>query len=197
MAVQSMMAQPQVTRLLLAWNQGDDEAFNELLPIVYGELRRLARSYMARERRGHTLQPTALINEVYLRLVDVRKVQWQNRAQFVGVCARLMRRILVDAARSRGSNKRGGQAQQIPFDERLAPQGGRPDELLALDEALNRLAETGPRRSQVVELRMFGGLTVEESAEALHVSAETVMRDWRFAKAWLSRELRGGGSTRA
>ena len=127
-----MMARPpQVTRLLLAWNQGDDAALDELLPIVYGELRRLARSYMARERQGHTLQPTALINEVYLRLVDVRKVQWQNRAQFVAVCARLMRRILVDAARSRGSNKRGGQAQQIPFDERLAPQGGRQDELLA------------------------------------------------------------------
>ena len=125
-----MMAQPpQVTRLLLAWNQGDDAALNELLPIVYGELRRLARSYMARERHGHTLQPTALINEVYLRLVDVRKVQWQNRAQCVAVCARLMRRILVDAARSRGSNKRGGQAQQIPFDERLAPQGRAPERI--------------------------------------------------------------------
>ena len=187
-----MVAQPaQVTRLLLAWNQGDEAALDELLPIVYAELRRLARSYMARERYGHTLQPTALINEVYLRLVDVRQVHWQNRAQFVAVCARLMRRVLVDAARSRGSTKRGGQAQQIPFDERLAPQGGRQDELLALDAALNRLAETRPRRSQVVELRVFGGLTVEESAEALHVSPETVMRDWRFAKAWLRRELKG------
>jgi RNA polymerase sigma factor (TIGR02999 family) len=193
-----MVAQPaQVTRLLLAWNQGDDAALNELLPIVYAELRRLARSYMARERHGHTLQPTALINEVYLRLVDVRQVQWQNRAQFVAICARLMRRVLVDAARSRASTKRGGQAHRIPFDERLAPQGGRQDELLALDEALNRLAETRPRHSQVVELRVFGGLTVEESAEALHVSPETVMRDWRFAKAWLTRELKGDWSTRA
>jgi RNA polymerase sigma factor (TIGR02999 family) len=193
-----MVAQPaQVTRLLLAWNQGDDAALEELLPIVYAELRRLARGYMARERHGHTLQPTALINELYLRLVDVRQVQWQNRAQFVAVCARLMRRVLVDAARSRGSTKRGGQARQIPFDERLAPRGGRQDELLALDEALNRLAETRPRRSQVVELRVFGGLTVEESAEVLHVSAETVMRDWRFAKAWLTRELKGGWSTDA
>jgi RNA polymerase sigma-70 factor (ECF subfamily) len=193
-----MVTQPaQVTRLLLAWNQGDDAALDELLPIVYAELRRLARSYMARERHGHTLQATALINEAYLRLVDVRQVEWQNRAQFVAVCARLMRRILVDAARSRGSTKRGGQAQQIPFEERLAPQGGRRDELLALDEALNRLAEMHPRRSQVVELRVFGGLTVEESAEALRVSAETVMRDWRFAKAWLTRELKSNGSTRA
>jgi len=193
-----MVAQPaQVTRLLLAWNQGDDAALEELLPIVYAELRRLARGYMARERHGHTLQPTALINELYLRLVDVRQVQWQNRAQFVAVCARLMRRVLVDAARSRGSTKRGGQVQQIPFDERLAPRAGRQDELLALDEALNRLAETQPRRSQVVELRVFGGLTVEESAEALHVSAETVMRDWRFAKAWLTRELKGDWSTGA
>jgi RNA polymerase sigma factor (TIGR02999 family) len=193
-----MVVQPaQVTRLLLAWNQGDDAALDELLPIVYAELRRLARSYMARERDGHTLQPTALINELYLRLVDVRKVQWQNRAQFVAVCARLMRRVLVDAARSRRSTKRGGQAQQIPFDERLAPQGGRQDELLALDEALNRLAETRPRPSQVVELRVFGGLTVEECAEALHVSTETVMRDWRFAKAWLTRELKGDWSTGA
>jgi RNA polymerase sigma factor (TIGR02999 family) len=193
-----MEAQPaQVTRLLLAWNQGDDGALDELLPILYAELRRLARSYMARERHGHTLQPTALINEMYLRLVDVRQVQWQNRAQFVAVCARQMRRILVDAARSRGSTKRGGQAQQIPFEERLAPQGGRQHELLALDEALNRLAESYPRRSQVVELRVFGGLTVEESAEALHVSAETVMRDWRFAKAWLTRELKGNWSNRA
>ena len=193
-----MVAQPaQVTRLLLAWNQGDDAALDELLPIVYAELRRLARSYMARERHGHTLQATALINEAYLRLVDVRQVEWQNRAQFVAVCARLMRRILVDAARSRGSTKRGGRAQQIPFEERLAPQSGRQDELLALDEALNRLAEMHSRRSQVVELRVFGGLTVEESAEALHVSAETVMRDWRFAKAWLTRELKSNWSTRA
>jgi RNA polymerase sigma factor (TIGR02999 family) len=193
-----MVAQPaQVTRLLLAWNQGDDAALDELLPIVYSELRRLARSYMARERRGQTLQPTALINEVYLRLVDVRQVQWQNRAQFVAVCARLMRRVLVDAARSRGSTKRRGDAPHIPFDDSLASQNGRQDELLALHEALNRLAETRPRCSQVVELRVFGGLTVEESAEALHVSAETVMRDWRFARAWLTRELKRDWSTRA
>jgi RNA polymerase sigma-70 factor (ECF subfamily) len=134
---------------------------------------------------------------VFLRLVDVRKVQWQNRAQFVAICARLMRRILVDAARARGSNKRGGGAPQVAFDERLAPQSSRQVEMLALDEALNRLAQTEPRRCQVVELRMFGGLTVEESAEALHVSAETIMRDWRFARAWLSRELKGGRSARA
>lgn len=193
-----MVAQPaQVTRLLLAWNQGDDAALDELLPIVYAELRRLARSYMARERHGNTLQPTALINELYLRLIDVRKVQWQNRAQFVAVCARLMRRVLVDAARSRGASKRRGQAPQIPFDDSLAPQAGRQDELLALHEALNRLADTRPRCSQVVELRVFGGLTVEESADALHVSSETVMRDWRFARAWLTRELKRDWSTRA
>jgi RNA polymerase sigma factor (TIGR02999 family) len=184
------MPQPrEVTRLLLAWTDGDAAALNELLPIVHAELRRLARRYMARERPGHTLQPTALVNEVYVRLVDLRRVQWQNRAQFAAVCARLMRRILVDAARSRRSAKRGAKVTLVSFDEGLAPQPGRQDELLALDDALNRLAETGPRRSQVVELRLFGGLTVEESAEALHVSAETVMRDWRFAKAWLSREL--------
>ena len=187
----------EVTRLLLAWTDGDAAALNELLPIVHAELRRLARRYMAHERPGHTLQPTALVNEVFLRLVDLRRVQWQNRAQFVAVCARLMRRILVDAARSRQSAKRGAGVPLVSFDERLAPQWGRQDELLALDDALNRLAETGPRRSQVVELRLFGGLTVEESAEALHVSVETVMRDWRFAKAWLSRELKGSGSARA
>ena len=187
----------EVTRLLLAWTDGDAAALNELLPIVHAELRRLARRYMARERPGHTLQPTALVNEVYVRLVDLRRVQWQNRAQFVAVCARLMRRILVDAARSRQSAKRGAGVPLVSFDERLAPQWGRQDELLALDDALNRLAETGPRRSQVVELRLFGGLTVEESAEALHVSVETVMRDWRFAKAWLARELKGSGAARA
>ena len=187
----------EVTRLLLAWTDGDAAALNELLPIVHAELRRLARRYMARERPGHTLQPTALVNEVYVRLVDLQRVQWQNRAQFAAVCARLMRRILVDAARSRRSAKRGAKVALVSFDERLAPQPGRQDELLALDDALNRLAETGPRRSQVVELRLFGGLTVEESAEALHVSVETVMRDWRFAKAWLSRELKGSGSARA
>jgi RNA polymerase sigma factor (TIGR02999 family) len=187
----------EVTRLLLAWTDGDAAALNDLLPIVHAELRRLARRYMARERRGHTLQPTALVNEVYLRLVDIRRMHWQNRAQFVAVCARLMRRILVDAARSRRSAKRGDNARLVSFDERLAPQGGRQDELLALDDALNRLAEKGVRRSQVVELRLFGGLTIEESAAALHVSVETVMRDWRFAKAWLSRELKGSRSTRA
>jgi RNA polymerase sigma-70 factor (ECF subfamily) len=186
----------QVTRLLLAWHQGDEAALNELLPLVYGELRRLARSYVARERPGRTLQPTALINEVYLRLVDIRQVQWQNRAQFIALCARLMRRILVDAARSRGASKRGSGALTIPFDERLAPQDGRAEEVIALDEALSRLAETHPRRSQVVELRVFGGLTVEESAEALHVSVETIMRDWRFAKAWLARALNGDRSAR-
>ena len=186
-----------VTQLLRAWNQGDAAALDELLLIVEGELRRLARRYMAGERQGHTLQPTALINEMYVRLVDVQNVQWQNRPHFIAVCARLMRRVLVDAARTRGASKRGGQTRAVAFDERLVPLSGGQEELLALDEALNRLAETGARRSQIVELRVFGGLTIEESAKALQVSKATVMRDWRFARAWLARELKGSRPGRA
>ena len=184
----------EVTQLLQAWSEGDERARDKLIPLVYDELHRLARRYMAGERPGQTLQTTALVNEAYLRLVDVKAVRWQNRAHFFGVSAELMRRILVDHARSRRSLKRGGEAQRVSLDEALvvSPEGGadlRAD-LVALDDALNTLAAMDPRRSRVVELRFFGGLSVEETTEVLKVSAETVMHDWKLAKAWLLRELR-------
>jgi len=178
-----------VTDLLLAWGRGDDSALQQLIPMVRLELQRLARRHMRRERDGHTLQTTALVNEAYLRLVDLSRVRWQDRAHFFAMSARLMRRILVDHARSRGFVKRGGGATTIPFDESIVPVE-RSADIVALDDALRTLAESDQRKSQVVELRFFGGLTVEETAEALGVSPETVMRDWRVAKAWLLRELR-------
>ena len=181
----------QVTSLLLAWNSGDQSAFERLAPIVYGELKRLARGYMARERGGHTLQPTDLVNEVYLKLVDVNRIQWQNRAHFFAMSARLMRRILVDFARARHARKRTAGGQQVPIDDALAVVDPATD-FVALDEALNSLAMLDARRSQVVELRFFGGLSVIETAEALDVSEDTVTRDWKVAKAWLSRELHAG-----
>jgi RNA polymerase sigma factor (TIGR02999 family) len=183
---------PDVTRLLLAWRGGDAEALQALLPLVYVELRRLAHRQMRGERPGRTLQTTALVHEAYLRLVDSDRVRWQNRAHFFAISAQLMRRILVDAARSRGSLKRGGEAVHIALDD--APLVSRePDtDVIALDEALTRLATVDARKSQVVELRYFGGLSVEETAEALHVSPETVMRDWKMAKLWLLRELKRG-----
>lgn len=190
-----MAAQEQpreVTQLLLAWNDGDESALEKLVPLVYEELRRLARRYMRRERPDHTLQTTALINEAYLQLVDIRNVHWQNRAHFFALCARLMRRILVDFARTRNYAKRGGGARPLSLDESPAVSPARSTDLVAVDEALNALTKIDDRKAQVVELRFFGGLTVEESAEVLKVSPETVRRDWRLAKVWLLRELRAG-----
>ena len=183
-----------ITQLLLAWSDGDQAALEKLIPLVHAELRRLARGYMRRESPGHLLQTTALVNEAYLRLVDQRKVKWQNRAQFFGVSAQLMRRILVDFARARNNLKRGGKARQVSLDDALVVSQERGADLVALDDALTALAEIDPRQSQVVELRFFGGLSVEESAEVLKVSPETIMRDWKVAKLWLLREL-GAGAT--
>jgi len=181
-----------VTGLLQAWGKGDEGALQKLMPLVYGQLHAAARRYMAHERPGHTLQTTALIHETYLRLVNVRQIKWQHRAHFLAMCAQLMRRILIDNARSRNYQKRGGAAPRVCFDEGLAvtPQ---PDlDLLALDDALQRLAQMDERKGRVVELRFFGGLGVKETAEVMKVSPETVMRDWKTAKVWLLRELRGG-----
>jgi len=183
-----------ITQLLLAWSEGDQTALEKLIPLVHAELRRLARSYMRRESPGHLLQTTALVNEAYLRLVDQRKVKWQNRAQFFGVSAQLMRRILVDFARARDNLKRGGKARQVSLDDALVVSQEREADLVALDDALTALAEIDPRQSQVVELRFFGGLSVEETAEVLKVSPETVMRDWKVAKLWLLRELSAGAT---
>lgn len=178
-----------VTQLLRAWSEGDEQALGILIPLVHKELHRLARHYMAGESPGHTLQTTALVNEAYLRLVDVKKVSWQNRAHFFGVSANLMRRILVDLARSRHSLKRGGDANTLSLEEALIVSPERGEDVVALDDTLKVLASIDPRRSRVVELRFFGGLGVEETAEVLKVSPETVMHDWKLAKAWLLREL--------
>jgi RNA polymerase sigma factor (TIGR02999 family) len=180
----------QVTTLLLAWANGDDAALQQLVPLVHRELRRLARRAMAGERADHTLQPTALVNEVYLRMVDLKSVRWNDRAHFFALSARLMRRILVDLARSRNYQKRGGGMTIVGLDEAGVPAPARGEDLAALDEALERLATLDPRRSQVVELRFFGGLDVDETAEVLNVSRHTVMRDWTLARTWLFRELR-------
>jgi RNA polymerase sigma-70 factor, ECF subfamily len=180
----------EVTRILHAWGSGDQHAVDKLMPLVYGELRRLARQYMRRERPGHTLQPTALVHEAYLRLVDQHAVKWQNRAHFFGVAAQLMRRILVDYARRHQAAKRGGAVFKVSLDEAFAATEQRSEDVVGLDEALNRLAAMDPRQERVVELRLFSGLTVEETAEVLHVSPATVKREWTTAKAWLSRELR-------
>ena len=217
----------EVTGLLLAWRQGDDAALEQLMPVVYAELRRRAQHYMAGERAGHTLQATALVNEVYLKLVDSRRVHWQNRAHFLGACrelapskqesttyepspvckllilscrllipdrllavsAQLMRRVLVDFARSKQSQKRGERGQRITLDDEIAvaPEPGR--DMVALDDALKALEQVDSRKSKVVELRFFGGLTAEETAQVLAVSADTVLRDWKLAKVWLLREL--------
>lgn len=180
-----------VTRLLKAWGAGETEALETLAPRVHSELHRLARQYMSREQPGHTLQTTALVNEVYLRLVDGAQVSWQDRAHFFAISAQMMRRILIDFARSRHYQKRGGDAQQVSLDEALVVSPERGGDLLALDEALNRLEALDARKSQVVELRYFGGLSVKETAEVLKISVETVMRDWKFAKAWLLQALGG------
>jgi RNA polymerase sigma-70 factor, ECF subfamily len=180
----------EVTRLLQAWSEGNESALERLIPLVYEELHRLAHHYMARERPGHTLQTSALLNEAYLRLVDSPKPSWQSRAQFFAVSAQVMRRILVDWARSRQALKRGGEVRPLELEEALVVGDGRGADLVALDEALKALGALDPRKSEVVELRFFGGLSVEETAEVLKVSPETVMRDWKFAKSWLRRELR-------
>jgi RNA polymerase sigma-70 factor (ECF subfamily) len=185
-----VLAQPaNPTTLLLAWGRGDQAALGRLLPLVHDELRRLARRHMARERVGHTLQATALVNEAYLRLIEITQVRWQNRAHFFAMASRVMRRILVDSARARRYQKRGGGAEQVSLDEALLVSKEPAQDLVALDAALDALAALDSRRSQVVEMRFFGGLSVKETAEALHVSADTVMRDWRLAKVWLLREL--------
>ena len=176
------------TALLLAWGDGDQAAFDELVPLVHEELRRIARVHMRRERPDHMLQATALVNEAYMRLVDVKRVQWQNRTHFLAMAARVMRRILVESARARGFQKRGAAAQRVSLDEALT-MTTRSRDLVALDAALQALSDVDPRKGQVVEMRYFGGLSVEETAAALQVSTGTVMRDWRLAKVWLLREL--------
>ena len=182
------MAADDITRLLQAWSSGDAGALDALMPLVYDELHRAAHAYMAREAPDNTLQTTALVNEVYLRLLGTRDIDWQNRAHFQAVCATLMRRILTDFARARKSQKRGGAAPHVALDEVLVSTTPRID-LLELNDALKGLAEVQERQARVVELRFFGGLSVDETAEVLHVSAETVHRDWRLAKEWLLREL--------
>jgi RNA polymerase sigma factor (TIGR02999 family) len=178
-----------VTQLLIEWREGDQTALDRLIPLVYEEMRRLARYYMRRERREHTLQTTALINEAYIRLVEHKGMRWQNRAHFYAVAAQAMRRILVDHARSRNYEKRGGGGHMVELDEAATVAREQAAEMVALDEALNNLAVVDPRQSKVVELRYFGGMNVEETAEVLGVSSVTVMRDWRAAKAWLLREI--------
>ena len=186
---------PEITELLKAWGSGDAAALDRLTPLVYDELRRLARRYMRNERAGNTLQTTALVNEAYLRLVDAKRVAWQDRVHFFAVSAQMMRRILVDAARARGSAKRGGQVKRVNhsaafnLDEIPDVSTGRDRELVAIDDALNTLAEMDPRKARVIELRFFGGLSVEETGEILKISPQSVLRDWKLAKAWLTREL--------
>lgn len=186
------MPQPsphEVSQLLRAWSSGDEAALQTLMPLVYEELHRIARRHMRRERKQHTLQTSALVNEAYLRLVDWKNVEWQNRAHFFAASAQIMRRILVDLARNRGSLKRGAGALQVSLAEAEGIPSERGTDLVALDQALTALAAVDKRKSQVVEMRFFGGLSVEETAEVLKVSPETVMRDWKLAKVWLLREL--------
>jgi RNA polymerase sigma factor (TIGR02999 family) len=184
-------ASSRVTVLLRAWSDGDETALEQLLPLVETELRRLARIYMAKERRGHTLQTTALINEAFVRLVDAKGLRWQDRAHFLSISARLMRRVLVDHARRRGYQKRGGGAQRVTLTDALVIAPESSVRLIDLDRALDALAEVDARKAKVVELRFFGGLSVEETADVLHVSTDTIKRDWRIAKLWLLGELDG------
>jgi RNA polymerase sigma factor (TIGR02999 family) len=185
---------PNVTELLRAWTGGDAQALDRMLPMVHEELKRIAAGFLRRERGGHTLQATALVNEAFLRLVDVKGVSWTNRAHFFALAARMMRRILVDYARSRAGPRRGGDFQRVTLAEDRFCAGGAPDELIALDEAMARLEKLDERKARVVEFRVFGGLDGSEIAAALGVSRETVQRDWRFASAWLARELSGAAS---
>jgi RNA polymerase sigma factor (TIGR02999 family) len=183
------------TELLRAWSQGDGSAFERLVPLVYEELHRLARRYMRRERPDHTLQATSLVNEAYLRLIDVNRVEWRDRAHFLAVAAQMMRRILVESARNRRRQKRGGGAVHLNLDEVQELPASKDHDVVALSAALCGLAKSDARMSQIVELRFFGGLTVDETAQVLNVSPETVMRDWKTAKAWLLREIRRGHHT--
>lgn len=187
-------AQHEITELLAEWREGNQSALDELYPLVYNELHRIARRYMSRERKGHTLQTTALINEAYVRLVDQKNVQWANRSHFFAISAQIMRRILIDHARRHAYAKRGGGAQQVSLEEVAAITPNPGGELLRLDEALKSLAEMDPRRSQVVELRYFGGLNNEEIAGVLNISENTVTRDWNMARAWLYQQLTGSGA---
>ena len=184
---------PNVTELLVAWNEGDEAALEQLMPVVYDELRRLARRHLAGER-GERPQTTALVHDAYLRLVDQRAVRWQNRAHFYAIAARMMRRILIDHARARVTDRRGGGAPHVALDHAAEVSAERADQLVALDDALLRLAEVDPRKSRVVELRFFGGMSVEETAEVLGISNATVMRDWSTAKAWLHRAIETGAT---
>jgi RNA polymerase sigma factor (TIGR02999 family) len=186
--------QHEITQLLAEWREGNQSALDDLYPLVYDELHRLARRYMNRERKGHTLQTTALINEAYVRLVDQRNVHWANRSHFFAISAQIMRRILIDHARRHAYAKRGGGAQQVSLEEVAAITPEHSEDLLRLDEALKSLAEMDPRRSQVVELRYFGGLNNEEIAGVLHISENTVTRDWNMARAWLYQQLTGSGA---
>ncbi len=182
----------ELTQLLLAWSEGDRAALDKLLPLVYDELRRLARHYMSRERAGHTLQTTALVNEAYLRLIDQKQVRWQNRAHFFAIAAQFMRRILVDHARKHAYAKRGGGARRVPLDEAATVSQERAADLVALDEALTSLTEIDPQQGRIVELKFFGGLSTEETAEVLGLSPAKVRREWSAAKAWLYHELNKG-----
>ncbi len=183
------MEQPEITQLLLAWRKGERSALDELIPLVQTELRRLARNYMRRQKVGHTLQTTALVNEAFVRLVDSNRVNWQDRNHFYAICAQLMRRILVDFARKKASLKRGGERVQVTLGDNVDVSDERDAEVVALDEALERLAKMNERQSRIVELRYFGGLTEEQIAETLEISSRTVRRDWNLARAWLYREL--------
>jgi RNA polymerase sigma-70 factor (ECF subfamily) len=190
----TMPSTHEITQLLGAWSAGDERALEKLMPLVYDELHRLAQAYMGRERPDHTLQTTALVHEAYLRLIDAGKASLQDRAHFFAMCAKLMRRILVDWARARFSLKRGGDHRFLDLNEALVVSPHAGGDLVALDDALKALEAIDPRKSQVIELRFFGGLSVQETAEALHVSEETVHRDWKLAKGWLRRELGQGAS---
>ena len=181
----------QLSELLVGLGRGESQALEAILPLVYEELRRAARNHLRQQRPNHTLQTTALVNEVYLRLIDIQQVSWQNRAHFFAISARMMRRILTDFARSRNYLKRGGEAVHVSWDEALVVSEEPDADIVAIDGALTQLAEVDPRKSQVVELRFFGGLGIEETAEVLKISQQTVMRDWKFAKAWLMRALSG------
>lgn len=183
------LSQKDITGLLLDWGNGDRAALDELVPLVYKELRRMAHKHMRRERAGNTLQTSALINEAYIRLVDFNRIQWQDRGHFFAIASQVMRQILVDYARSRRSDKRGGAMQKVQLDEAVVLAAARPPDVIALDQALTDLYAIAPRRGQIVELRYFGGLNIDETAEVLGVSSPTVEREWRSAKAWLLRAL--------
>lgn len=191
-----MTAPADVTGLLLAWGDGDSKALDHLVPLVQHELRQIARKHMAGERVGHSLQPTALVNEAYLRLIDLQRVKWQNRAHFFAMASRMMRRVLVDVARAKGYQKRGGGAQRVTFIESAVPARQPEYDVIALDDALDALEAMDPRKVRVVEMRFFGGLTVRETAAALGVSRDTVMRDWQFSRDWLRRQVRRSGEVR-